>query len=49
MNKHAEAQVIANQVDYIELAVAPRFAQTFAEANYLGRYRIAHGRREEID
>lgn len=49
MDKRAEAQVIANQVDYVELAVAPRFSQTFAQANYLGRYRIAHGRREEID
>jgi uncharacterized 2Fe-2S/4Fe-4S cluster protein (DUF4445 family) len=49
MDKRAEAQDIANQVAYVELAVAPRFSQTFAQANYLGKYRIAHGRREEID
>ena len=33
--KRAEAQVIARQVGYIELATAPRFMQTFVEATYI--------------
>jgi len=35
-SKRAEAQAIAHQVGYIELATAPRFAQIFAQAMYLG-------------
>jgi len=31
------------------LATAPKFSQTFAQSNYLGKYRIAHGKREKID
>jgi uncharacterized 2Fe-2S/4Fe-4S cluster protein (DUF4445 family) len=45
--KRAEAQRIADQVSYIELTNAPRFVHTFADANYLGRYRMAHGKRNE--
>jgi len=48
--KHrAEAQAVASRVNYIELASAPNFEPTFIQANYLGRYRIIDGRREEID
>jgi uncharacterized 2Fe-2S/4Fe-4S cluster protein (DUF4445 family) len=47
-SKRAEAQTIAHRVSYIELTNAPRFVQTFAQANYLGRYRMAYGKREEI-
>ena len=34
--KRAEAQTIAHNVRYIELTTAPRFAETFAQATYLG-------------
>ena len=47
-SKRAEAQAIARRVGYIELATAPRFARTFAQANYIGLYRMVHGKREEI-
>jgi uncharacterized 2Fe-2S/4Fe-4S cluster protein (DUF4445 family) len=47
--KRAEADAIASQVDYVELATAPRFSQTFAQSNYLGKYRIANGKRGKID
>lgn len=43
-----KAQEIADQVGYIELASTAGFAQTFAQANYLGTYRMARGRREVI-
>jgi uncharacterized 2Fe-2S/4Fe-4S cluster protein (DUF4445 family) len=49
LGKRAEAQAIASRVNYIELASAPDFEQTFIQASYLGRYRIIHGRRERID
>ena len=49
LSKRAEAQAIASQVKYIELASTPNFKQTFIQASYLGRYRIIDGRREEID
>ena len=49
LSKRGEAQSIASQVSYVELASAPNFMQTFIEASYLGRYRIIDGRREEID
>ncbi len=42
----AEAQTIASGVNYIELANAPNFEQTFMQAGYLGRYRLIDGRRE---
>jgi uncharacterized 2Fe-2S/4Fe-4S cluster protein (DUF4445 family) len=35
-HKRAEAQAIAQRVAYIELATVPGFAQTFAQAMYLG-------------
>ncbi|MFC1932575.1 ASKHA domain-containing protein [Chloroflexota bacterium] len=49
LSKRAEAQAIVSRVNYIELASAPNFKQTFTQASYLGRYRIVAGRREEID
>jgi uncharacterized 2Fe-2S/4Fe-4S cluster protein (DUF4445 family) len=49
LSKRAEAQAIASEVKYIELASAPNFSQAFMQASYLGRYRIIDGRREEID
>jgi len=44
LSKRAEAQTLASQVNYIELASAPNFMQTFIEANYLGQYRLTHVR-----
>ncbi len=44
----ARAQDIADRVGYIELAANPGFTQIFAQANYLGTYRIVHGKREAI-
>jgi uncharacterized 2Fe-2S/4Fe-4S cluster protein (DUF4445 family) len=35
-SKRTEAQTIASRVGYIELAAAPRFARTFAQAMYIG-------------
>ena len=49
LSKRAEAHTIASRVRYIELASSPNFMQTFIQASYLGRYRMAHGKREEID
>ena len=43
-----EAQDIAGRVKYIELAATSQFALTFAQANYLGKYRIMRGKREVI-
>ena len=43
-----EAQGIADRVKYIELAANPQFARIFAQANYLGKFRIVNGRREVI-
>jgi uncharacterized 2Fe-2S/4Fe-4S cluster protein (DUF4445 family) len=48
-SKRAEAQAMGSQVDYIELAITPHFAHTFALANYIGLLRIIHGKMEEID
>ncbi len=47
--KRAEAQTIASQVQYIELASIPDFNQTFVQAGYIGRYRMRYGKREGID
>jgi len=47
--KRSEAEAIASQVRYIELASAPNFKGTFIQANYIGQYRIKEGKREEID
>ena len=49
LSKRAEAQTIASRVEYIELASAPHFEQTFIQASYLGRYRMRDGKREEMD
>ena len=46
--KRREAQKIAAKAKYIELATAPYFNETFIQATYLGKYRLSHGRREEI-
>ncbi len=49
LKSRAKAQTVASRVSYIELASAPKFEQVFVQANYLGRYRIIDGKREEID
>ena len=49
VSRRAEAQRLASQVEYVELASAPNFMQTFIQAGYIGRYRMKHGEREEID
>jgi uncharacterized 2Fe-2S/4Fe-4S cluster protein (DUF4445 family) len=46
--KRAEAQAVAARVNYIELARAPDFRHTFIQASYLGKYRLAHGKRRGI-
>ncbi|MFC1905360.1 ASKHA domain-containing protein [Chloroflexota bacterium] len=43
--KRLEAQELASKVRYIELARALNFMQTFAQAHYLGEYRIINGKR----
>jgi uncharacterized 2Fe-2S/4Fe-4S cluster protein (DUF4445 family) len=45
----AKAQAITSRVSYIELASSPGFQPAFIQANYLGRYWIANGKRERID
>jgi len=47
--KRKEAQDIASRTHYVELTSAPNFKQTFIETNRIGRYRINHGRKEELD
>jgi uncharacterized 2Fe-2S/4Fe-4S cluster protein (DUF4445 family) len=49
LKSRAKAQAVASRVSYIELASAPKFEQVFVQTNYLGRYRIIDGKREEID
>jgi len=49
ISKRAEARNIASRVHYIELAAVPNFMSTFSQASYIGRYRMRHGKREEID
>lgn len=49
LKSRAKAQAVASKVSYIELANTPKFEQVFVQANYLGRYRIIDGKREEID
>jgi uncharacterized 2Fe-2S/4Fe-4S cluster protein (DUF4445 family) len=34
--KRAEAQALARQIGYVELATDPHFTKTFAQAMYLG-------------
>jgi len=49
LKSRAQAKVIASSAGYIELASSPGFQSTFMQANYLGKYRIIDGKREEID
>jgi uncharacterized 2Fe-2S/4Fe-4S cluster protein (DUF4445 family) len=49
LRSRARAQAVASRVDYIELASSPGFQPIFAQASYLGRYRIIDGKREGID
>ncbi|MBI2918440.1 MAG: DUF4445 domain-containing protein [Chloroflexi bacterium] len=49
IRKRAEAQALASRVSYVELGNAPAFGQTFLQASALGRYRLAHGKREAIE
>ncbi|MBL7119209.1 MAG: DUF4445 domain-containing protein [Dehalococcoidia bacterium] len=49
LEQRAQAQTIASRVHYIELSTAPNFTDTFVQASYIGRYRIAHGKREAIE
>ncbi len=49
LSKRAEAQALASQVHYIELANAPNFSQTFIQASYLGQYRLENGERKRIE
>jgi uncharacterized 2Fe-2S/4Fe-4S cluster protein (DUF4445 family) len=46
--KRASAQAVANTVNYLELASAPDFMNTFISANSLGEYRIVKGKKKEI-
>jgi uncharacterized 2Fe-2S/4Fe-4S cluster protein (DUF4445 family) len=48
LKSRAQAEAIASRVSYIELASASKFEHVFVQANYLGRYRIIDGKREEI-
>jgi uncharacterized 2Fe-2S/4Fe-4S cluster protein (DUF4445 family) len=48
-NQRAESQTIALKIRYVELASAPDFLHTFAQASYLGRFRMANGKRKEIE
>ncbi len=41
------ARNLAERVGYIELAATPDFTHLFAQANYLGRYRITDGKRQK--
>jgi len=47
--KRAEAQAVASRVQYIELATTPIFMPNFIQANYIGKYRLVQGKREEIN
>jgi uncharacterized 2Fe-2S/4Fe-4S cluster protein (DUF4445 family) len=46
--KRDEARETVSGIHYIELAGVPDFNQTFVQANYLGKYRLTSGKREEI-
>jgi uncharacterized 2Fe-2S/4Fe-4S cluster protein (DUF4445 family) len=48
LKKRSEASKIASMINYIELASAPHFNKTFVQANYLGKYRIVNGKKEDI-
>jgi uncharacterized 2Fe-2S/4Fe-4S cluster protein (DUF4445 family) len=49
LSQRAEAQSIAAEVQYLELGANPNFNQNFMLTMQLGRYRIVHGKQEEID
>lgn len=49
LRSRAKARHVASRVNYVELASTPSFQPTFLQASYLGRYRIADGKREVID
>ncbi len=46
--QRAESQAIAAKIRYIELAGAPGFIHAFIQSSYIGRFRIANGKRKEI-
>ena len=48
LSQRHEAEVIASRVQYLELAGAPHFNQTFLQASYLGRYTLKDAKREKI-
>jgi uncharacterized 2Fe-2S/4Fe-4S cluster protein (DUF4445 family) len=43
-----KARTIVSKINYIELAGEPHFNRTFVQANYLGKYRLRNGKREEV-
>ncbi|MEJ2738812.1 MAG: ASKHA domain-containing protein [Dehalococcoidia bacterium] len=47
-DKRNEARETVSGIHYIELAGVPDFNQIFVQANYLGKYRLTSGKREEI-
>jgi uncharacterized 2Fe-2S/4Fe-4S cluster protein (DUF4445 family) len=47
-HKRAEAQALVSRANYIELASAPDFRETFIQAGHLGKYRLTHGERKEV-
>lgn len=47
--KRAEAKAIASRVRYLELSSTSNFRETFIQASYLGRYRLVHGKRIDIE
>ena len=49
LSKRNQARDMASRVNYIELATASNFRQTFLQAGYLGRYRLKNGKREKDD
>lgn len=49
LDSRDRAKEVASRVQYLELAGASGFNDTFVAANYLGRYRIQDGKREEVD
>ena len=46
--QRAEARTIAAEARYVELAGTASFNENFVQALQLGRYRLIHGKREEI-
>jgi uncharacterized 2Fe-2S/4Fe-4S cluster protein (DUF4445 family) len=48
-DQRAEARAIAAVAHYIELAGSPSFNKNFIQAVQLGRYRLRHGKKEDVD